>query len=88
MITSETTVEQILAYLNGILSESELVAWAEDAFVQLSESAEDVAHEDLLLDILGYLGAGDTTDFPLTWTVLSDFLGQLGVRVRVVAETA
>jgi hypothetical protein len=88
MITREMTAEQILAYLNGTLSESGLVAWAEDAFVQLSESDEDALQEDLLLDILGYLGAGDTPNFPLTWTTLSDFLGRLGVRVRVVAETA
>ncbi|PJF31000.1 MAG: hypothetical protein CUN51_05845 [Candidatus Thermofonsia Clade 1 bacterium] len=87
MITKEAVAQQLWGYLNGRLSEAELVAWAEASFVQLSESDADMPDEALLLDILGYIGAGDTPDFPLTWAILSDFLAQLGVRVRVIAET-
>lgn len=86
MITKRLVVDQILAHLNGELSETELVHWAEDAFVTLSESDQDVDDESIILDVLGYLGAGDTPGFPLTWAVLSDFLEQLGTKVRVVAQ--
>ncbi len=81
-----TVVKQILAHLNGALTETELVRWAEDTFVMLTESETDVPDENMLLDILGYIGAGDTPGFPLTWMTLSDFLEQLGVKVRVIAE--
>ncbi len=88
MITQETIARKILAHLNGDLTEIELVHWAEDAFVELTESDQDLPNEETLLDILGYLGAGDAPGFPLTWAVLSDFLARLGVRVRVVSEAA
>jgi hypothetical protein len=39
-----------------------------------------------MMRILGYLGAGDSADFPLTWEVLSKFLEQLGTKVRVIAD--
>ncbi len=84
MITREAVVQQILAHLNGTLSERDLVRWAEDAFVSMSESDDEQPDETLLLDILGYMGAGDTPGFPLTWATLSDFLEQLGTRVKVV----
>lgn len=79
-------VEHLLAHLNHRLSETELVHWAEDTWVFVSEADEDLPDEDLLLDVLGYLGAGDTRYFPLTWTTLSGFLQRLGVQVRVIAE--
>jgi hypothetical protein len=88
MITQEIVVEKILAYLNGKLTEEELVHWAEDAFVTLSESDTNVANEETIMDVLGYIGAGDTPGFPLTWSVLSKFLVQLGTKVRVVTEAA
>jgi hypothetical protein len=86
MITQETVVEKILAHLNGDLTELELVHWAEDALFELTESDQDVPNEDPIIDILAYLGAGDTPGFPLSWSVLSGFLGQFGVKVRVVAS--
>lgn len=84
--TQDIVAQKILAYLNGGITESELVRWAEDAFVQLSEVDADIPHESALLNILGYIGAGDTPRFPLTWSTLADFLDQLGVKVRVIAE--
>jgi hypothetical protein len=86
MITQAAAVQKILAFLNGEVSETELVHWAEDAFVEVTEADDDIPNEAALLDILGYLGAGDTPGFPLTWSALSDFLDQLGVKVRVVAQ--
>ncbi len=83
--TQDVVAQKIIAFLNGEIAETDLVHWAEDAFVELSESDADVPNESALLDILAYLGAGDTPDFPLTWSALTDFLEQLGVKVRVIA---
>jgi hypothetical protein len=76
-----------LAHLRGELTESELVRWAEDAFVTFSESDQDVPNEQTIMDVLAYTGAGDTLGFPLTWSVLADFLDRLGMEVEVVART-
>jgi len=88
MITRELVVERIVAHLNGALSERELVDWAEDALVALFEGDTDAADEDLIIDTLTYIGAGDTPGFPLSWSVLSGFLERFGVKVRVVTEAA
>jgi len=86
MVTEETVVRNVLAFLNDEISEAELVGWAEDAFVKVSEADSDIPNEDLLLDMLGYIAAADTPGFPLTWAILADFLERLGTRVRAVAE--
>jgi hypothetical protein len=86
MITRELITQKILDYLNGQLDLTGLVHWAEDALFILSESDEDVPGEREMMQVLGYLGAGDTAGFPLTWEVLTDFLERLGTKVRVVAE--
>ncbi len=88
MITQDIVVEKILAHLNHRLSEVELVRWAEDALVQVSESDADIPNEEAILDVLTYLGAGDTPGFPLSWSVLSEFLERFGVRVKVVTTAA
>jgi hypothetical protein len=88
MVTIEAVAAKILAHLNDELSEEALVHWAEDAFVTVTESNNDIPNEAVILEVLTYLGAGDTPGFPLSWSVLSDFLAKLGVRVRVVAEAA
>lgn len=88
MITPEIVVEQILAHLNQRLTEAELVVWAEDALVRVTESEEDSPNEEDILDILTYLAAGDTPGFPLSWAVLTDFLARFGVQVRVVTTAA
>lgn len=88
MITQETVVEKILAHLNGALTESELVQWAEDALFEVTESDQDIPNEDAVIDTLAYLGAGDMPGFPLSWSVLSGFLEQFGIKVRVVTGAA
>jgi hypothetical protein len=61
---------------------TELVDWAENCFVTGGFAPdEDIS---MLVDIVMYLSAADTTAFPLTWDVLTDFLTQLGSPVRVV----
>ena len=86
MISQSLITLKILDHLNGKLTQEDLVAWAENAFVELTESDVEVDNEQVLLDILGYIGAGDSPGFPLSWEVLSGFLGTMGTKVRVIAE--
>ena len=86
MITQTIVSQKILDHLNGKISQENLVAWAENAFVELTESDVDADNEQVLLDALAYIGAGDSPGFPLSWTVLSGFLVAMGTKVRVIAE--
>lgn len=86
MITRQTILEQLNAYLNRQQSLAELVNWAETALVEPDiPEDEDV---DMLMDVLMYLGAADTRGFPLTWDILSQFVEQLGGRIRASVEVA
>lgn len=76
----------ILDHLNGKISQDELVDWAENAFVELTESNTDLPDEEMLLNTLAYIAAGNSQGFPLSWTVLSGFLENMGTKVRVIAE--
>ena len=80
MISTELVARKILDYLNGKIDLSTLVKWSEDALVELTESVQDAPNEESMLHVLGYIGAGDTESFPLTWEVLSDLLASLGVK--------
>ncbi|MBZ0290855.1 MAG: hypothetical protein K8I30_24730 [Anaerolineae bacterium] len=88
MITQETVVEKILLHLNGKITELELVHWAEDALLELTERDDEIPNEQAVMDALMYIGAGDSPGFPLTWEVLSGYLEQFGTKVRVLAESA
>lgn len=83
IITRQAVREQLMAYLNQRITLAELVDWAENTFVDATLAPdEDV---DMLNDILAYLAAADSPQFPLTWDICADFLDRLGVKVRVVA---
>jgi hypothetical protein len=83
VITRQVVSDKLLAYLNQQITLAELVDWAENTFVDDAlEPAEDV---ELLNDILAYLAATDTAQFPLTWDICADFLKKLGVKVKVIA---
>jgi len=83
-ITRQIVSQKLLAYLNREITLAELVNWAENTFIddELSPNADI----DMLNDILAYLAAADTAQFPLTWEVCMDFMNQLGIPVKVVAE--
>jgi hypothetical protein len=82
-ITRQTVSDKLLDYLNQHITLAELVGWAENTFIDDAlEPAEDI---DMLNDILGYLAAADTTQFPLTWDICAGFLDKLGVKVQVIA---
>ena len=84
IITRQTVGDKLLAYLNRQLSLTELVDWAENTFIDdVLEPDEDV---DMLNDILSYLAAADTVQFPLTWEICADFLAKLGISVQVVVD--
>lgn len=84
MITREQVANKILDYLNGQISLTELVHWAEDAMVIFTESDQRPAGADTIWDILLYVGAGDTPDFPMTWDVIKEFLERLGRPVQSI----
>ena len=86
MITRKILSDQLLAYLNGQVTLATLVDWAENTFVDAElDPDEDV---EMLNDILAYLAAADTAQFPLTWEISSRFLKRLGVSVKVLAVPA
>lgn len=86
MITREILSDKLLAYLNGQVTLASLVDWAENSFVDEELGPdEDV---EMINDILAYLAAADTAQFPLTWEISSSFLKRLGVSVKVLAVPA
>lgn len=85
IITKETVGEKISAYLQGTLSQAELVKWAEDAF--FDDDVEFAKHnENLIRDILGHLGAADVKQFGLTWEDCKEYLHALGFSLHVELE--
>jgi hypothetical protein len=82
VITRQVVSDRLLAYLNRQITLAELVDWAENTFIDdVLEPDEDV---DMLNDILAYLAAADTAQFPLTWDICADFLERLGITVKIV----
>jgi len=86
MMTRQTILDQLNAYLNHHITLVELVDWAETALIEPNFPADEDA--DLLMDVLMYLGAADSRGFPLTWEKLSDFVERLGGNLRVRVEVA
>jgi hypothetical protein len=84
MITQDMLADKILAYLNGQIMLEDLVHWAEDAVVIFTESDQRPPNANAIWDTLLYIGAADSTDFPLTWEVLKEMLEQLGRPVQSV----
>lgn len=84
MITRSVVAEKLLAYLNRQIKLAQLVDWAENTFID--DTLEPESDVDMLNDILGYLAAADTEQFPLTWEKCRAFLDQLGVAVEVSAR--
>lgn len=82
IITRHIVSEKLLSYLNQEITLAALVDWAEQSFVDAVLAPD---HDiDLLNDILAYLAAADTAQFPLTWELCADFMQRLGVPVHVV----
>lgn len=84
MITQELLAEKVLDYLNGQITLLELVHWAEDGIVTFTESDERPPNADTVWDILLYIGAADSANFPMTWEVIKEMLERLGRPVQNV----
>ena len=86
MITRQTILERLDAYLNHQIALADLVAWAEEMLIE--PDIPDNEDADLIMDVLMYLGAADSRGFPLTWDILSSFMNRLGGHVRVIVDSA
>jgi hypothetical protein len=82
MITRQHVSSKLFAYLNGEVTLSEMVDWAENCMVTGGFGPEEDV--DMLVDIVMYLAGADRPYFPLTWDVCLDFMKQLGTPVKVV----
>ena len=85
MITQELLASHILDYLNSRMTLLDLVQWAENAIVTFTESDQRPPHADAIWDVLLYIGAADSANFPLTWEVIREMLERLGRPVQGVA---
>lgn len=85
LVTRETVVEQLSAYLSHKLTLAELVDWAEQV---MQEGDFSEANYTTLRDIVSRIGVADVRAFGLTWDDCEQFLRQLGytARVEVVAQ--
>lgn len=72
-ITRKIISDKLLDYVNHRITLAALVDWAENTFID---------------DILAYLAAVDTAQFPLTWEICAAFLEKLGVKVQVIAAAS
>ena len=83
-ITRQIAAEKIGDYLQGKLSQAELVDWAERAMM---DSDFDEADSDVLADIVGRLGLADVAEFGLRWQDCEEFLRRLGYRATVTVSS-
>ena len=79
-INRQIVAEKLTAYLQGRVSQAELVDWAERALMDEEFEERDV---ELLSDIVGRLGLADVAEFGLRWEDCESFLRRLGYRARV-----
>jgi hypothetical protein len=86
MITRQHVIDKLLAYLNQNITLAALVDWAESCFVTGGFGPDDDI--DMLVNIVMYLAAADSAQFPLTWDICQDFMQRLGTPVKVVTISA
>jgi hypothetical protein len=84
MITQDILSGKIVDYLNGVIARDELVHWAEDAIVTFTEADERPDNADAIWEALLYLGAADTSGFPITWDFIRETMDQLGRPIQRV----
>ena len=79
-ITRQTVADKIADYLNGKVSQAELVDWAECGMMDVDFEEADT---EILSDIVGRLGLADVAEFGLRWRDCEEFLRRLGYRATV-----
>jgi hypothetical protein len=83
MITRQIVADKITGYLQGKVSQAELVDWAERAMMDADFNEADV---DLLADIVGRLGLADVAEFGLRCQDCEEFLRGLGYKAKVIVS--
>ena len=83
VITRQTVVDKLAAYLHHELSLSGLVAWAETA---LMDSEFDGNHFGDIRDVVARVGVADVRAFGLTWEDCEHLLGRLGYSAHIQIE--
>lgn len=81
MITKQIVARQLQQYMDGRLSQEDLIEWAETAMMQDEPIAEPDAAT--IADILSKLGLADVREFGLTWQSIREMLDHLGFSARV-----
>lgn len=76
-ITRQTVADKIADYLNGKVSQAELVDWSECAMMDVNFEEGDT---EILTDIVGRLGLAEVAEFGLRWRDCEEFLRRLGYR--------
>jgi hypothetical protein len=84
-ITRQIVADKITDYLQGKVSQAELVDWAERAMMDANFNEADI---EVLSDIIGRLGLADVAEFGLRWQDCEEFLRRLGYRATVTVSTA
>jgi hypothetical protein len=84
-VTRQTVAEKLAGYLQGRVTQAQLVDWAERAML---ETDFDETDAKLLSDIVARLGLADVAQFGLRWEDCESLLRQLGYRARVQVEAA
>ncbi len=83
VITRQTVVDKLAAYLQHELSLPALVTWAETA---LMEGEFERNHFGEIRDVVARLGVADVRAFGLTWEDCEQLLKQLGYSAHVHIE--
>jgi ABC-type enterochelin transport system ATPase subunit len=82
IITKQQLAVSLLNYLQHKISLEELVAWAENAFMEGEIQDEDT---DTIRDILARLGLADVKTFGLYWEDCDDMMKKLGYNLKIDA---
>ena len=85
MITCQTVVNKLDAYLHHELSLSDLVSWAETS---LMESEFDRNHFSDIRDVVARVGVADVRAFGLTWEDCEHLLRRLGYSAHIHIESS
>lgn len=82
IITKQQLAVKLLSYLQHKISLEELVAWAEDAFMEGDIQDEDA---DVIRDALAKLGLADIKTFGLYWEDCVSIMKKLGYTLKIDA---
>ncbi len=83
VITRQTVVDKLAAYLHHELSLSGLVAWAETAFM---DGEFEGNHFGDIRDVVARVGVADVRAFGLTWEDCEHLLRRLGYSAHIRIE--